>query len=120
MCFDDTLSFEFPGTLLNSEITGFTGAKMVYLLPVCLYLDRVGVLMHSIAEVGTAERAMTKFDIDKEKMLSGLRGDHADEKYTRKHSAGEINMARLSPISTNRSTEHRTLTPSLTQTNTNR
>jgi hypothetical protein len=93
---------------------------MVYPLPVCLYLDRVWMLMHSIAEVGTAERVLTKFDFDKEKVSIGLRGDHADEKYTRKHSAGEINMARLSPISTNRSTEHRTLTPSLTQTNTNR
>ena len=93
---------------------------MVFPLPVCLNLGRVRALMHSIAEVGGAERALTKFDLDKDKMSSGLRGDHADEKYTRKYSAGEINMARLSPISTNRSTEHRTLTPSLTQTNTNR
>jgi len=73
----------------------------------------------SVAKAGTIERAVTKFDPDREKTSSGLRGDHAEDRYARKHNAGDINIARLSPISTNRSAESRTYTQHI-QTSTNR
>ena len=103
-------------------ITGSTGVKMAYPLLVRLNLGGVWAVTYLITEAGTIERALTKFDPDREKMSSGLRGDHAEERYARKHNAGEISIARLSPISTNRSAESRTYTqiPAHIQTSTNR
>ncbi|KAK2466402.1 hypothetical protein APHAL10511_002044 [Amanita phalloides] len=46
----------------------------------------------------TADRTPIKFDPDREKM-SSLRGDYADDKYARKHSAGEITITKVTSTS---------------------
>ena len=95
---------------------------MAYLLLVRLNLCGVWAVTYLVTGIGTIERTLIKFDPDREKTSSGLRENHAEERYTRKHNAGEINPARLSPISTNRSAESRIYTqiPAHIQTSTNR